>query len=200
MSSILERKLIVGLGNPGKDYRYTRHNLGFLALQYLSDKLKLKVKPCSFTKAMVAEVTNDKMNAFFLFPLTFMNNSGVAVKAASEKYGLSLKDILIVCDDSSLDLGQIRLRNKGSDGGHNGLASVIYNLSSHNFPRLRIGIGAPKPGYDLAEYVLSEFAKEETEQLEEIIQEAAQCCGLWLKGETNQAMEKYNRRKENGKK
>lgn len=192
------RKLIVGLGNPGKGYEFTRHNLGFQAVKCLAGKLKLKIKSCSFTKAMIAEVKSNKTDAVLLFPLTFMNNSGVAVKAAVDKYSLSLDNLLIVSDDSSLNYGQIRLRAKGSDGGHNGLASVIYHLASGDFARLRMGIGEPPKGTDLADYVLEEFSEKEKDSIDDFIEEAADCCRLWLKGEINQAMEIHNRRKENG--
>ncbi|MDP8212280.1 MAG: aminoacyl-tRNA hydrolase [Candidatus Zapsychrus exili] len=193
-----EFRLIVGLGNPGKDYEYTRHNLGFLVVQNLAKKINAEFKLSSLTKGFETEAEIDGVAVDFLLPLTYMNNSGSAVKKVIEKRDIALKNVLIVCDDFNLDFEQIRLRTKGSDGGHNGLSSVIYLLETDEFSRLRLGIGSPNGKKDTADYVLEEFNKKEKETLEIFIEEATECCLVWLKEGSEKAMELYNRRKGNG--
>ncbi|UCF78949.1 MAG: aminoacyl-tRNA hydrolase [Candidatus Eiseniibacteriota bacterium] len=144
----------VGLGNPGRKYKLTRHNAGFLVIEKLHGSLK-----CSWRrKARLYEARRcgfESTEVLLLRPLTFMNLSGAAVEAAREDFGLSLQEILVICDDASLPLGSIRFRKQGSSGGHKGLQSVIEAVGTQGFPRLRIGIGAPPSGESLEEYVLS---------------------------------------------
>ena len=188
-------RLIVGLGNPGKDYKYTRHNLGFLVVRRLVEKLKLKFALSSLTKGMTAEGMFEEDSVCLMAPLTYMNNSGVAISRLVSKKDLSPEDILVVCDDFNLDFEQIRLRAKGSDGGHNGLSSVIEHLNTEQFARLRMGIGYPPGKKDTVDYVLEEFKKKEKECLDGFIEEAVSCCLMWLKGGINSAMDQHNRRK-----
>ena len=188
-------RLIVGLGNPGKDYEYTRHNLGFLVVRRLAEKLKLKFALSSLTKGMTAEGMFEEDSVCLLAPLIYMNNSGVAISRLMSKKDFSPEDILVVCDDFNLDFEQIRLRAKGSDGGHNGLSSVIEHLNTEQFARLRMGIGYPPGKKDTVDYVLEEFKKKEKECLDGFIEEAVSCCLMWLKGGINSAMDQHNRRK-----
>jgi len=192
--------LIVGLGNPGRQYENTRHNLGFFVVQYLAKKFSLKLETSSLTKGFVAEGQWEGTRVYLLLPMTFMNNSGVAIKSIVVKKEIALENILVICDDLNLDFGQLRLRSKGGDGGHNGLSSVIQYLETEKFSRLRMGIDSPNGKKDVTDYVLEEFSKKEQNGLNDFIREAAECCLAWMRDGTNQAMEKYNRiRKENGK-
>ncbi|MCK5260286.1 MAG: aminoacyl-tRNA hydrolase [Candidatus Omnitrophica bacterium] len=188
-------RLIVGLGNPGKDYEWTRHNLGFLVVRRLAEKLKLKFALSSLTNGMAAEGIFEEDDICLLAPLTYMNNSGVAISRLMSKKDLSTEDILVVCDDFHLDFEQVRLRAKGSDGGHNGLSSVIEHLGTEQFARLRMGIDYPPGKKDTVDYVLEEFKKKEKDRLDGFIDEAVSCCLMWLKEGTNAAMDQHNRRK-----
>lgn len=187
-------KLIVGLGNPGNDYKYTRHNLGFLVVVEVAKKLNVSFQLSSFTNGLTAEVQKDEKNICLLMPLTYMNNSGVALKHFVIKNDIALDDILVVCDDLNLDFGQIRIRSKGSHGGHNGLNSVIDHLKSDRFPRLRLGIGQPSRGKDVIDFVLEKFNADEKKNLDEFIDQAAECCCHWLDEEIQKTMEKFNRK------
>ncbi len=191
-----EKRLIVGLGNPGKKYEWTRHNLGYLALGALAqDKFKIKFKNSSFTNALMTETIFEDSPVFFLLPQTYMNNSGMAVARAVHYWEIDLDGLLVVCDDFNLDFGQIRVRPHGSSGGHNGLSSLIEHLGTDQFPRLRLGIGYPPTREkDSAQYVLEEFNKEEKKQLGHLAQEAAECCLSWLKDGITKAMERYNKK------
>ena len=189
-----EKRLIGGLGNPGKDYEYTRHNLGFLVVRRLAEKLKLKFALSSLTNGLTAEGTFEDKAVCLLMPLTYMNNSGVAVHQVMTKRELLPEDVMIVCDDFNLDFEQIRLKGKGSDGGHNGLSSVIEHLGTEQFARLRMGIGRPTGKKDMVDYVLEEFKKKEKECLDSFIDETASCCLAWLCEGIDAAMDQYNRR------
>ena len=187
-------RLIAGLGNPGQDYEYTRHNLGFLAVRRLAEKLKLKFALSSLTNGLTAEGTFEDDAICLLMPLTYMNNSGVAIKQVMEKKNLSPQDVLVVTDDFHLEFEQMRLRAKGSDGGHNGLNSVIRHIGSEQFARLRMGIGRPVDEKDTVDYVLEVFKKKEKERLDHFIDETASCCIAWLCEGIEQAMDQYNRK------
>ena len=191
--------MIVGLGNPGKDYEYTRHNLGFLVVENLAKQCQLKFSSSSLTKGLVTEGHIEGQPVLLLLPTTYVNHSGLAVKSIVQKKEISFSDLLIVCDDLAIDFGQIRLRAKGSDGGHNGLTSIIEHLGTQEFPRLRLGIGRPPAPRDTVDYVLGKFNKEERKELNHFIDEATECCLVWLKDGTNKAMGQFNRRKDNGK-
>jgi PTH1 family peptidyl-tRNA hydrolase len=164
-------KLIVGLGNPGPQYHWTRHNLGFLALEALGKK-----KPSG---------------VLLLKPTTFMNDSGTAVKKAVAKSGIEPQNILVICDDLSLPFGKIRIRPSGSDGGHNGLKSIINELGSKQFARLRMGIGEPE-GTDTVDYVLGNFTPAQKKALAGFINHALDCVTCWVTEGAQAAMNKFN--------
>ncbi len=192
-------QLIVGLGNPGKDYEYTRHNLGFLVVEQLAKELSFRFKKSSFTKGFVAEGQFEGKDVALLLPQTFMNHSGLAVKPMVQHKNIELSNILVVCDDLNLDFGQMRLRPNGSDGGHNGLTSINELLESKEYARLRMGIGHPGHKDQVVDYVLTEFSKEEKKDLDNFIEQATTCCLVWLRDGMNQAMDQFNRRNKNGK-
>ena len=188
-------RLIAGLGNPGKDYEYTRHNLGFLVVQELAAQYKLKISPSSLCKGLTAEGKIKDKACCLLFPMTFMNNSGIAVRDIVAKKEISLANVLVAVDDFSLDFRQLRLRAKGSDGGHNGLSSIIQHLNSQDFARLRLGVGPVPNKKDPADFVLHEFSPAEKKELDEFINEAVDCCAAWVTGNSAQVMSQFNRRK-----
>ncbi|OGX10500.1 MAG: aminoacyl-tRNA hydrolase [Omnitrophica WOR_2 bacterium GWA2_53_43] len=189
-----QARLIVGLGNPGRDYEYTRHNLGFLVVEHLAQKNNLRFRKSSFTNGLTAEGKVAGNDLCCLLPSTYMNNSGAAVKQAVLNKNLDHADILIVCDDFHLDFGQVRIRSKGADGGHNGLTSVIEHLGTQAFARLRLGIGGPVKGQESVEYVLGKWTAGEEKQLDEFIDRATDCCGAWLQGGIHKAMDQFNGR------
>lgn len=191
-------RLIVGLGNPGGQYENTRHNVGFRIAQRLAEKYKWVLKPSSLTRAVVAEGNIQGEEVAVVLPQTFMNRSGAAVKALVESTGVEKDQILVVYDDFHLPFGQLRIRPSGSDGGHNGLSSVIYELRSEDVPRLRVGVGEPAKGQDPADYVLEEFNAGERKELGFLIEEACDCCTAWLTSEFNEVMSQFNQKKEKG--
>lgn len=182
----------MGLGNPGKDYEYTRHNLGFLVVRHLAQRLNVRIRLSSFTNGLAAEGKYKGEQFCFFLPLTYMNKSGGAIRQLVEKKGLLLEESLIICDDLNLDFGQIRIRPKGSDGGHNGLDSIIQCMGSEDFPRLRMGIGHPGNKVDVVDHVLEEFNNSEKKNLEDFISKAADCCLIWLAEGIGKAMESFN--------
>jgi PTH1 family peptidyl-tRNA hydrolase len=195
---VADTKLIVGLGNPGREYEKTRHNLGFMAVEALAREKGGEFKKCRYASACTAEVRDEGSKIILAFPQTYMNNSGVAVREILKFENVRLENLIVVCDDIHLAFGDMRLKFEGSDGGHNGLRSVIAHLSSEAFARLRLGVGEP-PRPDLqAEYVLMEFKKEEKARLPGLLDDAVDCLKLWLRGETAQAMTLYNKRKSDG--
>lgn len=184
--------IVAGLGNPGAKYARTRHNVGFMALEYLSQKKNFKMTALKF-KALTADVVFGGKRVLFMKPETFMNNSGEAVKAAADFYKIPPERIVIIYDDISLDPGRMRIRRKGSDGGHNGIKSIIYQLESDAFPRIKLGVGAkPHPDYDLADWVLSEFSKENAEAIYPRFEDTVGALEMILKGDIDGAMGKYN--------
>ena len=189
-------KIIVGLGNPGKEYEYTRHNLGFLVVTLLAQQNSLKFLKSSVTQALTAEGKIGHQEGVLLLPWTYVNNSGSAVSQIMAHKEISPENILVVCDDLNIDFGQIRLRSQGSGGGHNGLASIIEKLNTKNFSRLRMGIGSPLKKEETVDFVLGEFSSNEKKALGDFIQKAADGCLLWLTEGIHQAMGQYNKRKE----
>jgi PTH1 family peptidyl-tRNA hydrolase len=192
--------LVVGLGNPGSEYEHTRHNVGFLVVDALCKKLKIRLRPGSgdyfigFGRYHVYEVGLVK-------PTTYMNNSGIAVSDVVQRYGTVHENLLVVSDDANLPLGEIRLRESGSDGGHNGLASVIYHLLSNEFPRLRCGVGAPAPLVDaskeekkqqMIQFVLSPFEKEEIDKVSTMVERAAEAALCFISNGVVTAMNRFN--------
>ncbi|MDO9026898.1 MAG: aminoacyl-tRNA hydrolase [bacterium] len=160
---------LAGLGNPGREYSQTRHNLGFMALDLLAEQLKLSWK----RRALYSCAGDARRGLFLIKPLTFMNQSGLAVAKALSYQKIPVPQLLVICDDVNLPLGKIRLRAKGSDGGHNGLKSVIKHLGSQDFARLRLGMG-PVPGsLEMSDFVLSSFAKAEKPEVGAMTEQAA---------------------------
>lgn len=184
-------KLIVGLGNPGKQYEGTRHNVGFAAVAKL-----IKTRTSSPAKAKfqgeLYEASIAGQRVLLLLPLTYMNGSGASVLAARDFYKIESSDILVICDDFALPLGKLRFRAKGSSGGQKGLDDVIRRLGNDEIPRLRIGIGAPPPGRDIPGYVLSRFPPDEQGIAEEGIGRAAESAEAWVEKGLSYCMNQYN--------
>ena len=184
--------LVVGLGNPGEKYARTRHNIGFMSLDYLSEKIGIKITKSKF-KALVADSEFAGKRVLFMKPQTFMNNSGEAVRDAVEFYKIPVENVIVIYDDISLSPGKMRIRQMGSDDGHNGIKSIIYHLNSNEFPRIKIGVGAkPNPEYDLADWVLGNIAKEDQEATFKCIENVYPALSLMIEGKTEQAMGTYN--------
>ena len=184
--------IIVGLGNPGKQYELTRHNAGFLFADLLADKNCVKINKIQF-KAVTASLTLGGVKCLLMKPQTFMNNSGEAVRQAASFYKIPPERILVVFDDISLPCGRLRIRRKGSDGGHNGIKSIIYHLNSDAFPRVKLGVGEkPHPDYDLADWVLSQFKKDELALLREAAEKAYSAAELIVAGDIDKAMSNFN--------
>ena len=184
--------IIVGLGNPGKQYELTRHNAGFLFADLLADKNGVKINKIQF-KAVTASLTLGGVKCLLMKPQTFMNNSGEAVRQAASFYKIPPERILVVFDDISLPCGRLRIRRKGSDGGHNGIKSIIYHLNSDAFPRVKLGVGEkPHPDYDLADWVLSQFKKDELALLHEAAAKACSAAELIVAGDIDKAMSNFN--------
>ena len=184
--------LIVGLGNPDKKYENTRHNCGWMAIDHLADKLGCKVNKIKF-KSFVGECRINNKRAMLMKPTTYMNNSGQAVVEAMNFYKLPPENVIVIFDDISLDVGKMRIRQKGSDGGQKGMRSIIYLSGKDTFPRIKIGIGAkPNPDWDLADWVLSRFSKDEGKLLEEMFDNAADAIALMVDGKIDRAMNLYN--------
>lgn len=157
--------IVVGLGNPGDKYFTTRHNAGFLTMDYLSQKYSAKIDRVKF-KALCGEAVIGGNSVLLMKPQTFMNNSGEAVAEAASFYKIVPENIIVICDDVNLDIARLRVRRKGSDGGQNGMKSIINHLGSDAFPRIKIGVGQkPHPDYDLAAWVLSEFGEDDKKKL-----------------------------------
>lgn len=184
--------LIVGLGNPGSKYEFTRHNAGFLCVDLFANENNFKIDRLKF-KALCADVRLGSQRCLFLKPQTFMNLSGEAVKEAASFYKIPPERILVLFDDISLDIGKMRIRRKGSDGGHNGIKNIIYHLASNNFPRIKIGVGAkPHPDYDLADWVLKPFTQSELKDLRACCDNACKAIELIINEKTDEAMSKFN--------
>lgn len=184
--------LIVGLGNPGAKYEITRHNAGFLWADLFAESLDTEIKRLKY-HALTAEVNIDGHRCLIMKPQTFMNNSGEAVSEAAKFYKIPLEKIIVVFDDISLPIGKLRVRRKGSAGGHNGIKSLIAHLGSENFPRVKIGVGAkPHPDYDLGDWVLTSFKKEDFPALKEAMVKACDAVKLIVNGSTDKAMNLYN--------
>ena len=186
------KKLIVGLGNPGPQYKWTRHNLGFLVLESLGAKQKVSWRNSASNHGMLSKVLIEGIDCSLLMPTTFMNDSGLSVKKLADRQGIALKDILVVCDDLSLSFGKMRLRPSGSAGGHNGLKSVIKDLGSNQFARLRLGIDAPHRAADTVDYVLAKFTPAQIKALPDFINHALDCVTSWVTKGAEVAMNQFN--------
>ena len=185
--------LVVGLGNPGKQYEGTRHNSGFMALEALADKLGIQVNRVRF-KSFCGEGEIDGHRVLLMMPQTFMNLSGEAVLEAMQFYKLSPEQVLVMFDDISLSVGTIRVRRKGSDGGQKGMKNIIFLTGCDEYPRIKVGVGEkPHPDYDLAAWVLSKFSKQEVPVILEAVHEAAEAACLIVQGKTEEAMNRYSK-------
>ncbi len=184
--------IIAGLGNPGREYEGTRHNAGFMAIDQLARQQGTQVKRVRF-KGVTGECLLEGRRVLLLKPGTFMNLSGQSVKEAMTFYKVPPEKTLILFDDIHLPPGKLRVRRKGSDGGHNGMKNIIYLSGSDQFPRVKIGVGQkPRPDYDLAAWVLSRFSQGELEELDGALDKACAAAGLIVQGETDRAMNLYN--------
>lgn len=184
-------KVIVGLGNPGPQYLETRHNIGFLFVDLLAEQYQLQFR--TKFQGLWAEGNVDGERVLFLKPQTFMNLSGRSVSELCRFYKVQGEDLLVVHDDMDLTLGKIRLRNQGSAGGHNGIKSILSELGTEKFWRLKLGIGRPPKEWDPARFVLSSFEESELIPLDELLGRAVKATHLWIKGETDRAMNLYHR-------
>lgn len=184
--------LVVGLGNPGAEYARTRHNAGFLALDALAKSMGTSVDRARF-KALVGEGVLAEARVLLMKPQTYMNLSGDAVREAAAFYHIDPDHVIVIYDDVTLDVGRLRVRGKGSDGGHNGMKSIIAQLGSNEFARVRIGVGKkPHPSYDLADWVLSAFTAEELERLADLNTAVERGVSLLIKGDLAGAMQACN--------
>ena len=184
--------LIVGLGNPGEKYARTRHNAGFLAIDYISQKYSSDVKQVKF-KSLVGEVKIGEHRALLMKPQTFMNLSGEAVGEAAKFYKIAPENVIVIVDDIYQAPGRMRIRKDGSAGGHNGLKSIIEHLGSDKFPRIKIGVGEkPNPEYELADWVLAKIPKADEEPMFKIFEATADCIPMIMDGKTDEAMGKFN--------
>ena len=185
-------KLIIGLGNPGIRYRNTKHNVGFLVVKGISAKLRIPVrKKKSKGLSGIGSIGGEKTILFV--PLTFMNLSGEAVREIVKKEKVPPEDILVIYDDIDLKLGAIRLRRRGSSGGHKGLASIIGELGTYEFARLRVGIAGSRRPSDAAAFVLAPFKSDEKALLKHVLKEACECADVWLKEGSDKAMTRFNK-------
>lgn len=184
--------IVCGLGNPGSQYESTRHNVGFMTIDRLCERESLQCKKIKF-KSLVGNAVLSGKNVLLMKPSTFMNKSGEALVEAMNFYKIPPKKVILIFDDISLDVGKMRIRQKGSHGGQNGVKNIIYLTGKDDFPRIKIGIGnKPHPDYDLASWVLSHFKKEEGKVLEKVLDDAVSSVILMLEGKAQDAMNKYN--------
>lgn len=181
--------LIVGLGNPGEKYDNTRHNIGFEAIDYIAKKYNIDINRKKF-KGEYGEGFIGSKKVVLMKPTTYMNLSGECVREIIDFYKLANEDILVIYDDISLDVGRLRIREKGSAGGHNGIKSIIAHLGNDEFSRIKIGVGQPKG--DLVNHVLGKLSKEENEILQESLEATKLSVDTILKEDTSSAMNKYN--------
>ncbi len=184
-------RVIFGLGNPGKDYEQSRHNIGFHVIDKLSQEHRIELNKYS-CQAWIGEGEIGKQEVFLVKPLTFVNAAGVSLLQLKEKHKTSLEDIMVISDDVNLELGKLRLARRGGDGGHKGLRSIIEFLGTEEFPRLRIGIDRPAQKIELKEYVLGEFTVREKKVIEETISRASQAVKMVIRQGIDETMKLYN--------
>lgn len=187
--------IIAGLGNPGKEYENTRHNIGFYVIDDIAKKYQITMLERKH-KAVIGKGYIDGHKVVLVKPLTYMNQSGESIRQATDYYKVDVTtQLVVVSDDISLDVGQLRIRKKGSAGGHNGLKNIILHLGSENFIRIRMGVSDKPQGYDLKDYVLGHFTDKEKKQLEETSGKAAEAIRMILQGDVDGAMNRYNTKK-----
>lgn len=182
---------IVGLGNPGLQYENTRHNVGFMTIDYLANKYDIDVRKSKF-KSLYGQGEISGHKVMLIKPQTYMNNSGEAVREIRNFYKFDIDKLIVIYDDIDIDFGTIRIRKKGSAGSHNGMKSIIYQIQDDQFPRIKVSIGKKPEQWDLANFVLSGFSKEEAEILEDEIRIAAEAIEIILKDDVDKAMNKCN--------
>ena len=191
--------VIVGLGNPKREYENTRHNIGFDVIDALADKYGISVKEVKH-KAVTGKGIIEGKRVILVKPLTFMNLSGESVRQVLDFYKASPEeDLIVIADDISLDVGKIRIRKKGSAGGHNGLKNIIRHTGTDGFQRIKMGVGEKPAGYDLADYVLGHFTKEERVAMQESIDNAVDAIRIMITEGADKAMNLYNKKNENQK-
>ena len=190
--------VIAGLGNPGREYERTRHNIGLQCIDYLSALYRMPVSKIKF-KSLIGEEIIQEKRVILAKPQTYMNNSGEAIKAIVDYYKVDAGNVVIIYDDADLEPGVIRIRPKGSSGTHNGMKSIIYHMQTDEFPRFRIGIGKPPEKMDLVSYVLGVFSEEEQRIMNEVIERTAAAVGDFLAAGIETAMSKYNCKNNNDK-
>ena len=184
--------IVAGLGNPGLEYENTRHNAGFLTMEELAKQCGAKLDQMKF-KSDCGEAMLGEVRCLLMKPTTYMNLSGDAIAAAANFYKIPPEQVLVIYDDISLPPGKLRLRRKGSAGGHNGIKSIIAQLGTEEFPRIRVGVGAkPNPQYDLADWVLSKFSEEDMKALQPALEHAADAAKKIVSGDMNGAMYLYS--------
>lgn len=188
---IQDMKVIVGLGNPGTKYAGTRHNIGFDTVTALADKYSIKLKDKRFN-GLIGEGFIEGEKVMLVQPQTYMNLSGECVGLIAGFYKLDAEDIIVICDDINLDTGRLRIRAKGSAGGHNGLKNIIAHLGTEAFPRIRIGVGEKTEGWDLADYVLARFSGEDEATMRKAIKNAVGAVETWISYDIGKAMNLYN--------
>ncbi|MDD2970928.1 MAG: aminoacyl-tRNA hydrolase [Lachnospiraceae bacterium] len=187
--------IIVGLGNPGKEYEGTRHNVGFHTLDMIADQYQIDISEKK-QKALIGKGYIDGHKAVLVKPQTYMNLSGESVRAVIDYYKVDeTQELIVIYDDVSMDVGQMRIRKKGSAGGHNGIKNIIAHLGHDVFLRIKVGVGEKPKGYDLADYVLGHFTKEEREIMTECGEKAAEAIVLMMEGKVDEAMNRTNVRK-----
>jgi len=191
LGSLENLYIIAGLGNPGIKYKDTRHNVGFLVIDALSEKYSINVMQLKH-KAIVGSGAIDGTRVLLVKPQTYMNNSGESIRDIVEWYKVPLEHIILIYDDVDLPTGKLRIRPKGSSGTHNGMKSVIYHLQSDNFPRIRVGIGSTPEGWDIADYVLGRFSEEEKKLIFEGVVKAAEAVKVIITSGTDIAMREFN--------
>lgn len=186
--------LIVGLGNPGREYEKTRHNVGFAVIDALADKYNISVADRK-SRAFCGKGIIGGQKVLLAKPQTYMNLSGESIRSLADYYKIDVEtELLVIFDDVSLDVGQIRIRKKGSAGGHNGIKNIIANLGTDTFERIKVGVGEKPRGYDLADYVLGHFTKAEQELMEEEYQNAISAVERIVQGEIDAAMNQFNQK------
>ncbi len=185
--------IVVGLGNPGKEYENTRHNAGFLAIDHIASKIGATINRAKY-HALVCEGEIAGKRVLLMKPGTYMNNSGVAISEAASFYKIPAENVIVLHDEISFDPGLIRIRRKGSAGGHNGLKSIIAHVGSQDFPRVKIGVGQkPTPEYDLADWVLGKMPKTDMEKMAERFSDIYSSVEYIVSGKIDEAMNKFSK-------
>ena len=185
--------IVAGLGNVGKEYENTRHNAGFIAIDYIADKCSAKIDRVKF-HSLVAEANLGGVRVLLMKPTTFMNNSGIAIAEAAAFYKIPNENVIVLHDEISFDAGVIRIRRKGSSGGHNGLKSIIERLGGDDFPRIKIGVGKkPNPEYDLVSWVLGKLPKDDTDRMSSRLDDIYNATKLIASSKIDEAMNSYSK-------